>query len=124
VTEADSIYGGDGNDLLTLDGDYSGGLLLSGSWMAGIETIKCCSQGATARDYVLTVDDSLLTAGQTLTVDASAVGFAHFFYFLGDAETNGRLDLTGGAYNDTIRGGSGADVLRPGTGSDTVIGNG
>jgi serralysin len=62
-----------------------------------------------ASNGALIVNASSLAAGQTFSVDASAV-------------TDGNLTLFGGAGNDSLRGGSGGDTIHGGLGADTLIG--
>jgi len=68
----------------------------------------------------LTLTDSTVGAGKTLTVDASAVSSA--VTIDGSAETNGALILKGGAGGNTLSGGAGADTLIGGAGVDSLTG--
>jgi len=67
----------------------------------------------------LTLADSTVGAGKTLTVDASAV--ASTVTINGSAETNGNLTLKGGAGDDTLSGGAGVDTLTGGAGADNFV---
>src|SRR5579862_1121926 len=84
-TAADSVDGGDGYDFLSLDGDYSAGLVFTDTTLVNVEEIDLDSLGGgfsydltTARatvadNQMLVVNAANLTgAGQTLTFDGSA----------------------------------------------------
>ena len=58
---------------------------------------------------MLTDEDANVAAGQTLTVNAGALGAANTLTFNGAAEIDGKLAITGGAGNDVLTGGAGAD---------------
>ncbi|GAA0569796.1 Ig-like domain-containing protein [Rhizomicrobium electricum] len=118
-----SIDGGSGYDTLNLSGplpgatqSYTGTPLTT--WIKSIEKIKL---GA-GNNYSLTTyySDSVLAAGETLTVDASALGAGNTLKFDGSSETDGAFILTGGAGNDTLRGGGGNDTIDGGAGTDTL----
>ena len=73
LTANDQIIGGTSpgdNDLVKLDGDYSGGLAFNATTMVRIETIEL----AALHSYSLITDDATVAAGQTLEVDGSALG--------------------------------------------------
>ncbi len=73
-----------------------------------IPTSLMVAQGADYNGHVDIVG-SALTAGHSLTFDASGVG-------------NYALYITGGAGADTLKGGAGADQITGGTGNDTILG--
>ncbi len=115
----DKINGGAGNDTVALNGNYSAGLTLTGTMLAGVESIKALG----AFNYNLTTADSLVATGRVLNVDASALGAANHFVFDGSAETDGRFSFSDGAGNDTLKGGAQADVFTvTHGGNDTVAG--
>ncbi len=116
----DHVDGGAGsNDQLALDGDYT--LTLDGTAIENIEVIALIAGGGGALShYDLTLADSLVGAGQTVTVDGSALATA--LAVDGSAESNGSLRLAGGALGDTLTGGAGADWFSGGLGGDTLTG--
>ncbi|KTT52207.1 hypothetical protein SB11R_01895 [Pseudomonas oryzihabitans] len=75
---------------------------------------------ANVADNALTLADSTVGAGKTLTVDASTVTSA--VTINGAAETDGALILKGGAGGNTLSGGAGADTLVAGAGVDSLTG--
>lgn len=109
----DTLDGGAGTDTLSLNGDYSAGVVFDLD-INSIETIML----ADGNDYNLTVTDaaglstidgSILTAGNVLTLDAT--------------NYSGTLAVTGGAADDSIAGGDGSDTLIGGDGNDTLDGD-
>lgn len=70
---------------------------------------------------VLTLNDTTVVAGKTLTVDGSAVS-AGGITLDGTLETNGTLTLIGGSGADTLTGGNLGDTLIGGAGADTLTG--
>ncbi|HEU5019280.1 MAG TPA: calcium-binding protein [Pseudolabrys sp.] len=124
VTSADHIDGGPGYDTLNLDGDYSAGLLLDGTWLKNVEAVDVGFIGAEGENgfYVLNESDSLVAAGQTLTVRGDFLSTTGFLQFNGAAETDGHFVLIGGAGHDTLIGGSQSDILDGGRGADTLTG--
>ncbi len=117
----DVIDGGAGSDTINLDGDYSGGLVLSGASITSIETISL----ADGNTYDLTTDDALVASGQSLTVDATGIVTAGGLIFDGSAETDGSFTVNGSSRDDTITGGQNGDTLEGGAGGeDTIDGQG
>lgn len=74
---------------------------------------------ADVADNALTLTDQTVAAGQTLTIDASAVTSA--VTIDGSAEADGILAIKGGSGNDTLSGGKGADILTGGAGIDNFV---
>ena len=120
LTAADKIDGGNGNDTVMLNGDYSAGVVFGAKTMASVEKIVV----AAGHSYNLATADATVAAGQTLTVDGSALRAGDVLTFNGGHETNGRFALTGGAGNDVLTGGAGNDVLTGGGGADVLTGGG
>ncbi|HEV2561022.1 MAG TPA: calcium-binding protein [Rhizomicrobium sp.] len=115
LTAADKIDGGDGADTVTLNGDYSAGLSFGPSTMINVETLLLTA----GHSYKLTMNNANVGAGQTLTVDASALGASNTLNFNGSLETDGSFAITGGAGNDVLKDGAGNDVLSGGAGNDS-----
>ncbi len=116
---ASSHYdGGAGTDTLALNGDYSGGFSLS--MVSNIENLTV----AAGHSYSLTENDGNLAAGQTLTVDATALASPNFISFDASAETDGSVIFKGGAGDDIVSFGGPTlfanDVANGGAGNDTV----
>jgi hypothetical protein len=117
LTAADRIDGGAGIDIGYLTGDYATVPLVFGATtMVNVERL-ILSAGF---NYNLIINDATVASGQTLLVNASALGAANTFAFNGGAETNGGLLVTGGAGSNTITGGGGADTLTGGGSADTL----
>ncbi|MEI9885438.1 MAG: calcium-binding protein [Rhizomicrobium sp.] len=106
-TALDQIDGGQGNDTLVLDGDYSAGVTFAATTMVDVETIRV-TQG---HSYKLTTHDASVAAGATLKIDGTALHIGEALIVNAAAETNGQLTLIGGAGDDTLTAGAGADFL-------------
>ena len=115
-SNADSFFGGAGNDTLELSGTYL--LTLTSDFLTDVETIKVDA----GHSYDLTVgNDQFLSSGHTLTVDGSGLGAGDSLIFDGSVESDGAFILKGGAGNDTLAGGEQADTLTGGGGEDTFV---
>lgn len=115
---SDRMDGGRGFDTIDLPNDLR--LTMAADTIHDIEAIRL--RGA---DGFLTLDDHNTAAKATLTIDASmALNYA----IDGSAETDGKLELLGGSWGDTLTGGSGADRLVGGGqsvfGGDVLTGGG
>ena len=95
--------------------------------VTGVETINIT--GASSNDKTITIvmgaNDTQIAAGKTLTVDASATtglaATAETLTFTGTAsETDGFLNITGGAGADTIVGAAAADTISGGAAADST----
>ena len=111
LTANDKIDGGDGTDILTLSGNYSGARALNLGAVQNVETITL----GTGFNYALTSTDATVAAGSGLWVDGSALGVGNSMTFNGAAETDGNFTFVGGAGLDILTGGAG------GAGNDTFI---
>jgi Ca2+-binding RTX toxin-like protein len=121
LTATDTLDGGTGSDTVVLNGDYSAGLTLGAATIAAIETL----QFAAGHSYNLITNDANVAAGQSLTVDGSALGAGDALTFDGSAELDGSFVFTGGAGNDVLSGGALADSFDFSHGGiDTAHGNG
>lgn len=120
-TSADKVDGGDGNDTLSLNGNYTGSaaIAFAADTMVNVETISL----GTAHSYDLTTSDANVAVAQVLTVDGSALGAADVLTFNGSAETDGSFHVIGGAGADVLTGGASGDIFDLSFGgSDTVFG--
>jgi Ca2+-binding RTX toxin-like protein len=128
LTAADQANGGAGNDVLILQGSYN--LTFTATTVQGIETISLLAYndstyggaGALALAYRLTIVDSTVAAGASMTLDARSLSAGDMVNFNGAAETNGSFTLLGGAGADTLTGGALADFIDGGSGADTMAG--
>lgn len=125
---ADTIDGGAGNDTLTLSGSYSAGLNLgtsfgppgtinaTGPTLVNIESIQL----GDGFSYNFTTDNSVVTKGQTLTVNASRLHASSSMTWNGAAETDGTFVLLGGAGDDVLAGAVKGNTISSGAGDDRI----
>jgi Ca2+-binding RTX toxin-like protein len=113
-TSADSIDGGAGTDTLKLNGDYSGAVAFTATTMVNVEKIVV----AAGHSYELSLVDANVAAGQTLSVDASALGAGDTLFFTDTSESDGGLSIKGGDGSDSILGGLHHTVISGGDGDD------
>jgi hypothetical protein len=119
-SSGDQVNGGGGSDTLKL-GAVSGTDALA--HVMNVETITFANDGAVA----IVSPSALVTSGQTLTVDASAL--TDSFTWDGSANTgtfnitsgSGGATITGGSGDDTITDGGGTNLICGGPGSDTIV---
>jgi len=121
LNAGDRLDGGDGRDVVFLRGDYSAGLTFDAQTIQNIEALRL----GKGFDYDLTLADGNVAAGETLTINAAALGAGNHLTFDGSLESDGHFAVYGGAGNDTITGGAKADTfhLEKG-GNDTALGGG
>lgn len=107
LNAGDKIDGGADTDTVFVTGDYSAGVTFNATTMTNVEKIAL---GA-GFNYRFTTNDATVAAGQTLTIDDTAVGAANTVLIKGSAETDGQFkfmagaaveDFTGGALSDTF----------------------
>ena len=79
---------------------------------------------AGGNDYVLTVDDDFVGAGQPADRQRHARSAPDHAMFDGSAETDGRFAFLGGDGNDFFFGGAGNDRFSGGGGADSLTGGG
>ncbi len=120
-TSADTVNGGAGtNDQLGLDGNYGSAgtpFELSGGNISGIEVIALLqATGAPVKTYFISTNNSLVAAGQNMTIWGVPVQTG--ITFDGSAETDGRFTFFGGAGADRFTGGNGGDSMTGGAGAD------
>jgi len=129
LNATDQINGGGGsNNQLVLAGDYSAGITFGATMITNIQTITLSPDSPTGvASYNITTNDGNVAAGQTLTIDGSALVFpaeTNTIVFNGSAETNGSFDIIGGVAADTLIGGAQADTIEGGPGNDILTGGG
>jgi Ca2+-binding RTX toxin-like protein len=115
----DAIHGGPGsNDQLGLDGNYT--MTLGGNF-DGIETLVLYrGPDGDLNHFTLTAADTMVTAGQRLTVLGTTV--ITELVFDGSDELDGSFRIFGGQANDILAGGHGNDILFGAGGSDHLAG--
>ncbi len=118
LANGDVLDGGAGSDTVVLDGDYSVVHQLANNTLTSIEKIVF----TTGHTYNLRLSDGNIAAGQTLVADGSGLGAGDQLLFRAVQETDGAVNVTGGAGNDDLRGGAGADKLTGGDGNDALRG--
>jgi Ca2+-binding RTX toxin-like protein len=121
-----AINGSDGEDTITASlGDKTSILALDR--VTNVETVIV--KQTSFVNTVLNPNDSFVASGKSATVDASSFTVSTLTYN-GIGETNGTLNiiggaledkLTGGAKNDTLTGAGSADILDGGLGNDTFV---
>jgi len=114
------LDGNGGTDTLTFAGDLGG--TLDTTEMSGIANFETWILSGNYT-YNMTLVDTNVTSGTTLTVNASTVTSAGVDVD-GGAETNGSFNFIGGGGNDIFDGGSGADTLAGNNGNDELSGGG
>jgi hypothetical protein len=136
-TAADSLTGGEGFDKLVLDGDYSAGVTLGATTLAGIEKIDILGSASCG----LTMDDANVAAGERMVIKATKLFgifrepvFSPFdprLDFDGSAETDGHYKIRASIGDDILVGGDlrdkfflhkqGQDTADGGGGNDTFF---
>jgi Ca2+-binding RTX toxin-like protein len=118
LTALDKIDGGLDIDTVSLDGNYSQGLVLTTTTMVNVEKIVV----ADGNTYNLTLSDA--TNVEKFEVDGSALTGSSQLIVNGAAEQSGALTAKGGAAADILTGGGGKDLLTGGKGADVLTGGG
>jgi hypothetical protein len=116
LTSSDTIDGGAGTDTIFNSGWSSTADL---DTVTNVEALTLTGSNL-AFNYV--AKDSLITAGGTLTVNASGSTGTATLTWNGSAESNGAVNITATANNDSLLGGIGNDTLNGGAGTDTLEG--
>ena len=121
LNAGDRLDGGDGKDVLLLNGDYSAGVTFNDLTIQNIEVLRL----AKGFSYNLTLADGNVIQSQYLTINAGALAAGQTLTFDGSKVSHGHLTVVGGAGDDTITGGAKGDVfnLQKG-GNDTAHGGG
>lgn len=107
LTAADTLDGGDGSDVLTLNGDYHKRLVLGAATITRFETLSLFG----ASGYNLVFDDGNVAAGQRLSVEGASIDPASKLVLDGSAETDGSFFFRFGAGLSIITGGAGDDYF-------------
>jgi predicted extracellular nuclease/Ca2+-binding RTX toxin-like protein len=117
LTAEDVVDGGADYDTIALQGDYSGGLILTAN-VTGIEAISLLS-GASTRfgdtadnryDYDITVDDANFSGG-IVKINGGNLLADEDFRFDGAAEDDARFLIYGGFGEDRLTGGQQSDIF-------------
>jgi Ca2+-binding RTX toxin-like protein len=118
LTAADQIDGKTGNDVVTLNGDYSAGIVFASTTMINVESMQFIG----AFDYKLTLDDA--TATPIMNINGNGITGGHHLYLDASAEADAMLLITGSKSGDVIFGGGGNDKITANGGDDTIHGGG
>lgn len=132
LDSADPFHGN--RDAVSLDGDYSAGLVFSATTMTNVETLLLHA----GNSYDLTFDDAQVNAADIFRVKLlGRWGAGDNLTFDGSAETDGSFEIFGGKGRDVVTGGANvdtftfaraslaaADRVDGGAGFDTVLMNG
>ena len=116
-TRRDVVNGGDGRDVVVLQGNYV--LTLSATNLTGVEALslqtgantKFGDDGESYYSYDITTDDANVAAGQQLIVNGSSLREGESFTFDGSAERDGSFLVFGGGCDDWLEGGDRNDVF-------------
>lgn len=119
LTADDRIDGRGDDDVMNLDGDYTGAnaVVFAATTMINVEHIGFGG----GHSYDLTTNDATVAAGQTLGLSAFFLGASDVLTFDGSAETDGAFIIVDGAGNDVLTGGAKDDQFVPSTGGDDVV---
>ncbi|HTQ14829.1 MAG TPA: calcium-binding protein [Rhizomicrobium sp.] len=110
-----SIDGEGGTNTLIFNGDYSAGTTLT----TAIEDIQKIVVTA-GFNYNFFEQHALVSDGQTLTVDGSALGSGNWLDFDAIGQNGAAVKITGGAGDDTLVGGAYRSTLAGGAGDDQL----
>jgi serralysin len=117
LTAADQADGGDGRDVVVLQGNYvitlGAGILTNSESMSlqsGSRTVFGDTAGNTYTYNITTVNANVLP-GQTMIFNGQSLQVGEDFTFDGSAETDGKLLVYGGLGVDTFKGGANGDTF-------------
>ncbi|HEX8234062.1 MAG TPA: calcium-binding protein [Caulobacteraceae bacterium] len=116
-TTDDRINGGTGYDILRLKGDYYANQLdLGPDTLFAVEEIRLLG----GFDYVLTLDESTVAPGESLTIDATAVAAGDISWIFAGEDTDGLFVYKGGAGFDWVNVGQANATMFGGAGDDSL----
>jgi serralysin len=125
----DRVDGGSGkDDQIGLRGNYASQIVFEADTIHNVDTIAVLTAHgvsgaeAPAYSYSLKTDDANVAAGEKLIVTGVGLASDEHLTFDGSAETDGHLDLRGGAGTDALIGGHQSDLLFGGLGADQLTG--
>jgi Ca2+-binding RTX toxin-like protein len=134
---ADSLYGGDGNDVFKFGARFNNDDIVSGG--TGNDTIKIgghYDQNIVLNDDNADVEKVVFAAGhsysvvhsggfdQALTIDGSALGKTDKLTVLESFSDSGFYKILGGKGADALTGGGGSDTISGNDGNDTINADG
>jgi Ca2+-binding RTX toxin-like protein len=132
--DGDTVNGGSGYDGMFLRGNYTIDFTALGytGLFTSIENLTLTSAtderyargGGTEFDYNLTLSDAIVGAGQQLTVNGTILTASESMILDASQETDGSLRLFGGKASDVLKGGANGDLLHGNLGADTLAGGG
>jgi Ca2+-binding RTX toxin-like protein len=104
-TASDRVAGGADSDTVTLNGNYT--VIFTAMTMVEVEQINLSA----GNDFNLTTHNATVASGETLIVNAGALGTGDSLTFNGSAETDGDFRIVSGNGQDTLTGGSQGDIF-------------
>ena len=120
LTAADRLDGGSGTDRLVLAGDYSAGVTLDGAMITNFEIFQVNG----GQNYKIKLNDAIVLAGHSVAIVAGSLGAADSLFIDGSAESDGSLQINGGAGIDWLIGGADNDQFQTVGGNDIIEGGG
>jgi Ca2+-binding RTX toxin-like protein len=111
LTAADAIDGGEGIDLVMIDGDYAQPLVFAATTLKNVEFLHIAS----GHDYSFKMNDGNVAAGERLHISMQG-GSNGKVDFDGSAEKDGGFIVSGASGEDVMRGGAKNDSFRLGDG--------
>ena len=135
LVTSDTVNGGKGDDTLKITVGSAELTQAVQSGVTNVETIEFAGTAGIAVNYTLAdgtfVTTSLAstsgngtTAAIVGTVDASGMTGSGILTFVGSAEDDSKMVITGGNGADILTGGTKADTISGGSGADTINGDG
>jgi Ca2+-binding RTX toxin-like protein len=132
--DGDTVNGGSGYDGMFLRGNYTIDFTALGytGLFTNIHNLTLTSAtderyargGGTEFDYNLVLSDAIVGAGQQLTVSGTLLTASESMILDASQETDGSLRLFGGKASDVLKGGALADLIHGNLGADTLAGGG
>jgi hypothetical protein len=116
---SDTVDGGIGSNTVTLNGNFSEGVVFGAAALTNIQTLELHR----GHDYNITLDANNLLADTHLTVDAHRLSDASHVRLDASAAA-GNLAIRGGAGNDTLIGAQGNNIFIGGHGADSINADG
>ena len=130
----DTVNGGPGYDGMFLRGNYTIDFNAPGytGLFTNIENLTLTSitderyarGGGTEFDYNLTLSNAIVKPGETLTVSGTLLTASETMIVDATQETDGLLRFFSGKANDVLKGGGQADLIHGNLGADTMTGGG
>ncbi len=114
LNASDRLDGGSGFNTLSLDGDYSAGIVLGSPTVTHIQRVQLAS------GHSYSLSDTFLSDSGHLQIQGGSLGAGDALFF--DGSAGDALELHSGAGNDHLIGSGGLDRIVGGNGADTITG--